>query len=150
MYVCMYVCMSNVYSYFVVAGSSRYIASTHHSPPSLPSLPPSLPSLPPFPPSLPSLPPPLPPSLPPPLPPSSLPLPSLPPSLPPLPPSPPPSSSLWFVDLRLCYPIGNITRLHYEYDTSLFNGYYKTLTKTTPTPTEVNGTKEPERPEVRI
>ena len=43
-------------------------------------------------------------------------------------------SNLWFVDLRLCYPIGNITRHQYEYDTSFFNGYYRMLTKTTPTP----------------
>ena len=51
------------------------------------------------------------------------------------------------MDLRLCYPIGNITRLQYEYDTSLFNGYYKTLTKTTPT-SEGAGTRDAERAEV--
>ena len=43
-------------------------------------------------------------------------------------------SNLWFVDLRLCYPIGNVTRQQYEYDTSFFNGYYKVLTKTPPSP----------------
>ena len=34
-------------------------------------------------------------------------------------------SSLHFVDLRLCYPTGHITRTCYEYDTSFFNGYYQ-------------------------
>ena len=34
-------------------------------------------------------------------------------------------SSLCFVDLRLCYPLGHVTRTCYEYDISFLNGYYK-------------------------
>ena len=51
-------------------------------------------------------------------------------------------SSLVYVDLRLCFPIGNVTRLQYELDTSFFNGYYKMLTKAPPLhPQEVNASK---------
>lgn len=57
------------------------------------------------------------------------------------------SSSLLYVDLRQCYPIGNMTRFQYEYDTSFFNGYYKVHNKTTPT-TEVNRSKEKEPAEL--
>ena len=59
----------------------------------------------------------------------------------------PSPSSLLFVDLRLCYPIGSITRLQYEYDTSFFNGYYK---KTTPTGSKVHESKEKYRAEVSV
>lgn len=56
-------------------------------------------------------------------------------------------SSLWYADLRLCYPIGNLTRVQYEYDTSFFNGYYRKLSKAPPTPGD-SGPKE--RAEVSI
>ncbi len=54
-------------------------------------------------------------------------------------------STLWFVDLRLCYPIGNVSRHQYEYDTSFFNGYYRTLTKTAPSSPDLSCPREKER-----